>query len=79
MVKKIYVVAGVEANQLPFEINDASRAEHKDNDDDGDGKGKFVNVGQKIRLDNRWIDLRTIANHAIFRIQAGVGRFFVNI
>eukprot|EP01083_Nonionella_stella_P070809 189669_1 len=70
IVKKIYVVAGVEENRLPFQINDASRP-HQSNEEK-----QFAHVGQKKRLDNRWIDLRTIANHAIFRIQAGVGKFF---
>ena len=75
VIKKIYVIAGVEANSLPFEIADASRPEAKENDSEKN-QNKFVKVGQKIRLDNRYIDLRTIANHAIFRIQAGVGKFF---
>jgi len=39
---------------------------------------KAVKVGQKIRLDNRWIDLRTPANHGIFRIQSGVSQYFRN-
>eukprot|EP00808_Paulinella_micropora_P002189 g63789.t1 len=35
-----------------------------------------IYVGQDTRLDNRWMDLRTPANHAIFRIQGAVCRFF---
>jgi len=76
IVKKIYVVSGVEANELPFQIDDASRPEQTEEKSDDSNKPKFAQVGQKIRLDNRFIDLRTVANHAIFRIQAGVGRLF---
>ena len=75
IVKKIYVVQGVEANELPFQLEDASRPEQDEKSDDSN-KPKFAFVGQKLRLDNRFIDLRTVANHAIFRIQAGVGRLF---
>jgi len=44
--------------------------ETKEKDDDLGG------VGQKVRLDNRWIDIRTPANHAIFRLQSAVGTYF---
>lgn len=36
----------------------------------------FVDVGMDTRLNSRVMDLRTPANQAIFRIQAGVCRFF---
>lgn len=36
----------------------------------------MVRVGQDVRLDNRVIDLRTVANQAIFRIQSGVCTLF---
>jgi len=35
-----------------------------------------VRVGQEVRLDHRVIDLRTVANQAIFRIQSGVCQLF---
>lgn len=37
---------------------------------------KYVKVGQKTRLDNRILDLRTAASNAIFRIQSGVCQLF---
>jgi aspartyl-tRNA synthetase len=37
---------------------------------------RFPSVGLDHRLNNRVIDLRTQTNHAIFRIQAGVGFLF---
>lgn len=36
----------------------------------------FPRLGQDIRLDNRWLDLRTPANGAIMRLQAGVCQLF---
>ena len=35
-----------------------------------------ITVGQDLRLDNRWIDLRTPANHAIFRLQSRVCQYY---
>ena len=35
-----------------------------------------ISVGQDIRLDNRWLDLRTPANHAIFRLQSRVCQYY---
>ena len=40
-------------------------------EDDG-----LVRVGQKMRLDYRWLDLRTPANQAIFRIESMIGTLF---
>ena len=54
------------AAPLPFDIADACRRE--------DAEGAHVN--QDTRLDNRFIDLRTPANQAIFRIQSAVGQLF---
>lgn len=54
------------ADPLPFDIADACRR------DDQEG----AHVNQDTRLDNRYIDLRTPANNAIFRIQSAVGQLF---
>jgi len=87
-VKKIYVVSASEP-VLPFQLEDASaREEKKDGHhpepepkkDKGGKKDKdekkSLSVGQENRLNNRWIDLRTPANHAIFRLQAAVQKYF---
>lgn len=69
---------------LPFQMEDACRpdsgketdvgAYHEDDEEmQEDG---IVRVGQKMRLDYRWIDLRTPANQAIFRIESMVGTLF---
>ena len=71
---------------LPFVMEDACRPDtHKETDvgaynedveaveDAGDG---MIHVGQKMRLDYRWLDLRTPANQAIFRIESMIGLLF---
>ena len=69
---------------LPFLMEDACRPDEKKESDVGaydetvevkreDG---MAVVGQKARLDYRWIDLRTPANQAIFRIESMVGCLF---
>jgi len=57
--------------QLPLQIEDASRP---DTEDDADGLR--IRVNQDTRLDNRILDLRTPANQAVFRLEAGVCKLF---
>jgi aspartyl/asparaginyl-tRNA synthetase len=54
-------------------LEDAQRPIADINEESG-----FNPVHLDTRLNNRVVDLRTITNHAIFRIQAGVSRFFRN-
>jgi nondiscriminating aspartyl-tRNA synthetase len=68
---------------LPFQIEDAMRPEAAEEavgeyheDDEVVHTDGLVHVGQKIRLDYRWLDLRTPANQAIFRIESMVGCLF---
>lgn len=69
---------------LPFQMEDACRPDFGKETDVGaynedeevvadDG---LVRVGQKMRLDYRWLDLRTPANQSIFRIESMVGCLF---
>ncbi|CAB9520413.1 Asparagine--tRNA ligase [Seminavis robusta] len=69
---------------LPFQMEDACRPDTGEETDVGaynedeevvpdDG---LVHVGQKMRLDYRWLDLRTPANQSIFRIESNVGLLF---
>jgi len=70
---------------LPFLMADACRADEKKETDVGENieeapeeqreDGSII-VSQKLRLDNRWLDLRTPANQAIFRIESMVGCLF---
>jgi aspartyl-tRNA synthetase len=70
-IQKIHVVS--EASRLPFTLEDASRPIALITEGSG-----FSPVHLDTRLNNRIVDLRTITNHAIFRIQAGIGRLFRN-
>ncbi|KAI8902643.1 hypothetical protein BC833DRAFT_616574 [Globomyces pollinis-pini] len=68
-IQKLFVVS--EAERLPFSLEDAARPIA----DITEGSG-FSPINLVTRLDNRIVDLRTPANQAIFRIQAGVSKFF---
>jgi|EP00161_Ancyromonas_sigmoides_P002427 nondiscriminating aspartyl-tRNA synthetase len=72
---------------LPFNIEDASRKiEGGAALDEGDNGGQpaaagadsydTLTVNRDLRLDNRWVDLRTPANQAIFRIESAVSMYF---
>ena len=56
------------ADGLPFELADAMRSEEDLKREDA----QFSTVQQDTRLENRWIDLRTPVNQAIFRVQSAV-------
>ncbi|XP_049882714.1 aspartate--tRNA ligase, cytoplasmic [Pectinophora gossypiella] len=70
---EVWVVSAARA-QLPLQIEDAARPERSD-----DPEALRIRVNQDTRLDNRVLDLRTPANQAIFRIEAGVCRLFRDI
>ena len=72
-IKKIFVVSA--ASRLPFSVVDASRSEQEIAEAEARGD-KMVTVSQDVRLDNRVMDLRTPANHAIFKIQSAVSHYF---
>lgn len=44
-----------------------------------DAEALRIRVNQDTRLDNRVLDLRTPANQAIFRLEAGVCKLFRDI
>jgi aspartyl-tRNA synthetase len=67
-VSEIHVVS--RAQDLPFMVEDAGR-----NEAEAAATGMPV-VNQDTALNYRWVDTRTPANQAIFRIQAGVCQLF---
>jgi len=71
-VKQVWVVSASDP-QLPLQIEDAARRITEDDE------GTFARVNQDTRLDNRVLDLRTPANQAIFRLEAGVCALFREI
>lgn len=72
-VVEFYLVSSAKL-QLPLQIEDAARPEKFD-----DPEALRIRVNQDTRLDNRVLDLRTPANQAIFRLEAGVCRLFRDI
>lgn len=57
---------------MPLLIEDAMRPEAEDEE----AETNLATVKQDTKLDNRIIDLRTLTNQAIYRIEAGVCRLF---
>jgi len=68
-VERIFCIGRSQA--LPLQLADASRSEAELEKDPS-----LPSVGQDVRLDNRIIDLRTVANQAVFRMQSGVCMLF---
>lgn len=69
-VEEFFVVSSAEP-RLPLQVEDAARP-----DTEEDPEGLNIRVNQDTRLDNRVLDLRTPANQAIYRLQAGVCALF---
>lgn len=67
-IEEIHVIS--RAQELPFMVEDAGRSEA-----DAAATGLPV-VSQDTSLNFRWVDTRTPANQAIFRIQSGVCQLF---
>lgn len=92
IILEIFLVSPAKP-QLPLQIEDASRPEHNDvsvrvSDSlfrnqqrflTQDAEALRIRVNQDTRLDNRVLDLRTPANQAIFRLEAGVCKLFRDI
>lgn len=73
-VTQLFVVSAARG-QLPLQIEDAARPVKEDEDPDS----LQIRVNQDTRLDNRVLDLRTPANQAVFRLEAGVCKLFRDI
>ncbi|KAI0633761.1 aspartyl-tRNA synthetase cytoplasmic [Trametes polyzona] len=70
-ISKLHVISAP-STTLPYQVEDVSRPkEYYDRED-----AQFVKVGERTRLDNRVLDLRSPAAQAIFRIHAGVCELF---
>ncbi|RHZ59512.1 hypothetical protein Glove_363g9 [Diversispora epigaea] len=70
-IKKLYVLSEVKG-RLPFSPEEASKNEEEFSKEDA----QFSRIALETRLNNRVVDLRTIANHGIFRIQSGISQLF---
>lgn len=73
-INRIHAVSKADA-MLPFLVEDAARSE-KEVDESQDTDRPFPRLGQELRLDNRWMDLRTPANNSIMRIQSAICQLY---
>merc|ERR1719223_2154014 len=73
-IQRIHAVTKAQA-QLPFLVEDAARSE-EEVEASQDTDRPFPRLGQELRLDNRWMDLRVPANNAIMRIQSAICQLF---
>ena len=74
VITRIHSVSNADA-MLPFLVEDAARSE-KEVEESQSTDRPFPRLGQELRLDNRWLDLRAPANNAIMRIQSAVCQLF---
>lgn len=73
-IERIYAVSKADA-ALPFLVEDASRSE-AEVEASQETDRPFPRLGQEIRLDHRWMDLRAPANNAIMRVQSAISQLF---
>ena len=73
-IQRIHAVSNAAA-QLPFLVEDAARSEREVEESQSTDR-PYPRLGQELRLDHRWLDLRAPANNAILRIQSAVGQLF---
>uniref|UniRef100_A0A7S1UCM0 aspartate--tRNA ligase n=1 Tax=Phaeomonas parva TaxID=124430 RepID=A0A7S1UCM0_9STRA len=73
-IEKAFMVSAADA-MLPFQHEDAARPLAEVEESQGTER-PFPRIGQELRLDNRWLDVRTPANNAIMRIRSGICRFY---
>ncbi|THH28883.1 hypothetical protein EUX98_g5297 [Antrodiella citrinella] len=69
---QIHLIAGLEA-RLPFTVEDATRAE---TEIESTAEVQYKRVLLDTRLNNRVVDLRTITNQAVFKLQHGISSLF---
>ena len=72
-IKECHIVS--KAQPTPIVVADCARVTEEDDDAPSNDKSRPT-VTQKLRLDNRVLDLRTIANQGIFKVQSKIGQFF---
>ncbi|CAM9531555.1 unnamed protein product [Laminaria digitata] len=75
-IEEIHVVSAADTF-LPLIVADAMRPDlTPEEEEKAETEGKVPTVAADTRLDHRWIDLRTPANQAIFKIQSAVCQYF---
>ncbi|CAM9132998.1 unnamed protein product [Chrysoparadoxa australica] len=74
VMERCHAVSRADA-MLPFLVEDAARSEDEVEASQLTDR-PYPRLGQELRLDNRWLDLRTPANTAIMRVQSAVCQLF---
>jgi len=73
-IQRVYGVS--KANPiLPFLVEDAARSEAEIESSQQTDR-PYPRLGQELRLDNRWLDLRTPANNAIIQLKSAICQLF---
>ena len=73
-VEKIHAVSRA-SSILPFQLEDASRSK-QEIEESLDTERPYANIGQELRLDNRWIDLRVPSNNSIMKVKSGICQLY---
>lgn len=73
-IQRIHSVSPADAI-LPFLVEDAARSE-AEVEASQETDRPYPRLGQELRLDNRWMDLRVPANNAIMRVQSAICQLF---
>merc|ERR1719162_471402 len=73
-LERIHTVSRADP-KLPFQVEDASRSDAEVEASQTTDR-PFPRLGQELRLDHRWLDLRAPANNAILRIQSAICQLF---
>ncbi|CEH14707.1 probable dps1-aspartyl-trna cytosolic [Ceraceosorus bombacis] len=75
-ISKLHVISAITTDgPLPFYVDEAVRSDAEVAASQSTDR-PMATIGLDTRLDNRVLDLRTVTNQAIFRIQHGVCRLF---
>jgi aspartyl-tRNA synthetase len=73
-IRRIHSVSAADT-VLPFFVEDAARSDAEVEASQSTDR-PFPRLGQELRLDNRWMDLRVPANNAIMRVQSAICQLF---
>eukprot|EP00586_Coscinodiscus_wailesii_P014517 CAMPEP_0172520912 /NCGR_PEP_ID=MMETSP1066-20121228/292269_1 /TAXON_ID=671091 /ORGANISM="Coscinodiscus wailesii, Strain CCMP2513" /LENGTH=611 /DNA_ID=CAMNT_0013303731 /DNA_START=221 /DNA_END=2056 /DNA_ORIENTATION=- len=74
VMERVHCVSRADA-MLPFLVEDLARSEREVEESQGSER-PFPRLGQELRLDHRWMDLRAPANNAILQIQSAICQLF---
>ena len=74
VLRRVHAVSAADA-ALPFQVEDAARSAAEVDASQGTDR-PHPRLGQELRLDHRWLDLRVPAHNAVLRVKSGVCQLF---